>query len=84
MKLLDDYVLLRGREDDLEQTKSGILLPKNSNVEETPSAEVVCAAKGVTRVKVGDKVLYNHLFDEIMVEGKRYLKGKEEGIYAIL
>ncbi|MFZ2151790.1 MAG: co-chaperone GroES [Minisyncoccia bacterium] len=84
MKLLDNYVLLEGKESGLTETKSGIFVPTAANVEETPNAKVVAVAEAVCRVKVGDVVLYNHLFDEIMVDGKRYLKGKEDGIYAIL
>ena len=85
MKLLDTYVLLEVvKNDEKKLGNTTLYIPTEMNTEETPRATVAFVAPDVKRAKVGDVVLYNHLFDEIMVDGKRYLKGKEDGIYAIL
>ena len=77
---LQDFVLLKELKPE-EKTESGIVLPEEIDRERNQGAVV---SKGETcelPVEVSDKVLVrSYGFDEVEIEGEKYLIGKEENI----
>lgn len=70
--------------DAEEKTASGIVLPDSAK-EKPKMAKVLAVGKEVKEVKVGDTVLYKSYGpDDVKVEGKEYLIGKEEDLLAVV
>lgn len=67
-----------------EKTASGIVL-SDSAKEKPKMAKVLAVGKDVQEVKAGDTVLYKSYGpDDVKVEGKEYLIGKEEDLLAVV
>ena len=81
---LQDYILLEEVQES--ETKSGIILTDDSDIEKPNIATVVKKGSDVAlKIKEADSVLFKrHLFDEIVLDGIKYLLGREEGICAII
>jgi chaperonin GroES len=80
---LADRIVLEQLEAE-EKTASGIVLPDSAK-EKPKAAKVLAVGKDVKEVKVGDTVLYKSYGpDEVKLEGKEYLIGKEEDLLAIV
>jgi len=80
---LADRIVLEQLEAE-EKTASGIVLPDSAK-EKPKAAKVLAVGKDVNEVKVGDTVLYKSYGpDEVKLEGKEYLIGKEEDLLAIV
>ncbi|MFO0955506.1 MAG: co-chaperone GroES [Candidatus Saccharibacteria bacterium] len=80
---LADRIVLEQLEAE-EKTASGIVLPDSAK-EKPKAAKVLAIGKDVKEVKVGDTVLYKSYGpDEVKLEGKEYLIGKEEDLLAIV
>ena len=80
---LADRIVLEQLEAE-EKTASGIVLPDSAK-EKPKAAKVLAICKDVKEVKVGDTVLYKSYGpDEVKLEGKEYLIGKEEDLLAIV
>lgn len=77
-----NYVIL---EEVKKENASGIILPEEQE-RESYVAKVVIKAEGVKLdIKEGDTVLYQGFgFNDIEIDGKKYLIGKEENIYGKL
>ena len=70
--------------DAEEKTASGIVLPDSAK-EKPKMAKVLAVGKEVKEVKAGDTVLYKSYGpDDVKVEGKEYLIGKEEDLLAVV
>lgn len=70
--------------DAEEKTASGIVLPESAK-EKPKMAKVLAVGKEVKEVKAGDTVLYKSYGpDDVKVDGKEYLIGKEEDLLAIV
>jgi chaperonin GroES len=70
--------------DAEEKTASGIVLPDSAK-EKPKMAKVLAVGKEVKEVKTGDTVLYKSYGpDDVKVEGKDYLIGKEEDLLAVV
>lgn len=93
IKPLSNHIFLESIEEE-KITKSGIVLPENSEKEKPIKGKIVAIGPGKLNeknekipmaVKVGDIVLFKKYGpDEIEIEGKKYLVGDEEDILAIL
>ena len=80
IKPFKDYVLLKERPIDAI-SKAGILLPTGRD-EENHLAFIEEVGPS-SELKIGALVLVKrYMFDEIQVEGEKYLMGKQEGIVA--
>jgi len=90
---LQDRVLIKRLEENIEKTKSGLYIPDSAK-EKPQSGKVMAAGKGkvgddgkVTPldVKVGDKVLFGkYSGSEIKVDGEELLIMREEDILGVL
>lgn len=85
---LGQYLLLEPVEQRLE-TKSGIVLPDQVDLEPTFIGKVFAAPAYSPLMgdglKAGDTVIYKpYAFEAVGVQGKKYLYGKQEGIVAIV
>ncbi len=70
--------------DAEEKTASGIVLPDSAK-EKPKMAKVLAVGKEVKEVKAGDTVLYKSYGpDDVKVDGKDYLIGKEEDLLAVV
>lgn len=70
--------------DAEEKTASGIVLPDSAK-EKPKMAKVLAVGKEVKEVKTGDTVLYKSYGpDDVKVDGKEYLIGKEEDLLAVV
>ncbi|QQS26996.1 co-chaperone GroES [bacterium] len=70
--------------DAEEKTASGIVLPDSAK-EKPKMAKVLAVGKEVKEVKTGDTVLYKSYGpDDVKVDGKDYLIGKEEDLLAVV
>lgn len=70
--------------DAEEKTASGIVLPDSAK-EKPKMAKVLAVGKEVKEVKTGDTVLYKSYGpDDVKVEGRDYLIGKEEDLLAVV
>lgn len=81
IKPFDNYVVL---EEEIEtKTDSGLILAENANIERTMIAKVVAVGLEVKKVQLEDRVCFKyHMFEETLIDKKKYLVGKEEGIFA--
>ncbi len=85
MKLqpLADRIVMEQLEAE-ETTASGIVLPDSAK-EKPKMAKVLAVGKEVKEVKAGDTVLYKSYGpDDVKVDGKEYLIGKEEDLLAVV
>lgn len=81
IKPLENYVVL---EEEAIKLDTQIVLTDNPNIDRPIIAKVVVAGPDVKKVKIEDRVMFKyHLFDEVVIEKKKYLVGKEEGIFAL-
>ena len=93
LKPLHDNVIVKPEAQE-EVTKSGIVLPGNSEQEKPVHGKVLAVGEGLVfengqkrkmSVKVGDNVVFKKYSpDEITVEGEEYLVIKESDIVAII
>jgi chaperonin GroES len=92
-KPLSNHLFLEPLEEE-KKTMSGIVLPDSAEKEKPIKGKVLAVGpgkiqeNGTTRamsVKVGDVVLFKKYGpDEIELEGKKYLVGDEDDIFAII
>ena len=83
LQLLADRIVME-QLDAEEKTASGIVLPDSAK-EKPKMAKVLAVGKEVKEVKAGDTVLYKSYGpDDVKVEGKEYLIGKEEDLLAVV
>jgi chaperonin GroES len=90
---LQDRVLVRRIEDELEKTKGGIIIPDTAK-EKPQHGKVIAAGKGKTNedgkvtpldVKVGDTILFGkYAGSEIKIDGEEHLIMREEDILGIV
>lgn len=80
---LDNYVLLEEAKLN-DVVKSTILLDETVNMERPIMATVVKCGPLVTKVKVGEQVLFHyHMFTDILLDKQALKIGKDEGIIGI-
>ncbi|MCC7543682.1 co-chaperone GroES [bacterium] len=80
---LADRIVMEQLEAE-ETTASGIVLPGSAQ-EKPKMAKVIAVGKDVKEVKAGDRVIYKSYGpDEVKVDGKEYLIGKEEDLLAVV
>lgn len=80
---LADRIVMEQLEAE-ETTASGIVLPGSAQ-EKPKMAKVIAVGKDVKEVKEGDSVIYKSYGpDEVKVDGKEYLIGKEEDLLAVV
>src|SRR3990167_1817374 len=92
-KPLSNRVFLEPLEEE-QKTKSGIVIPDTAEKEKPMKGKVLGTGPGklndkgervAMSVKVGDVVLFKKYGpDEIEIDGKKYLVGDEDDIFAIL
>jgi co-chaperonin GroES (HSP10) len=76
---LQDYVLL---EEIHSEILSSIILPDNPDIERSNRCKIISKGEKVL-LAVGETVLIKpHMFDEIEIDKKKYLIGREESIIA--
>ena len=90
---LQDRVLVKRIEDEIEKTKGGIIIPDTAK-EKPQHGKVIAVGKGkvgedgkVTPldVKVGDKILFGkYAGSEIKIDGDEHLIMREEDILGII
>jgi chaperonin GroES len=90
---LQDRVLVKRLEDEVEKTKGGIIIPDTAK-EKPQQGKVIAVGKGklgedgkVTPVdvKVGDKILFGkYAGSEIKLDGEEHLIMREEDILGVL
>lgn len=79
---LSDYVVVVAEEAE-NKTASGLFLPEAAK-EKPKTAKVVAVGKGVSEVKVGDRVIYKNEYDATTVKsaGKDYVLVDQKNIIA--
>ena len=90
---LQDRVLVKRLEEDLEKTKGGLYIPDSAK-EKPQQGKVMAVGKGKVNddgkvtaldVKVGDKVLFGkYSGSEIKVDGEELLIMREEDILGVV
>lgn len=72
---LNDVVLLEPLEKETEtKTKSGLILPENTDSQKYVTSKVISAGQDVANLKAGDTVLFQrHTASEIAVRGHKIL-----------
>jgi chaperonin GroES len=90
---LQDRVLVKRIEEEIEKTKGGIIIPDTAK-EKPQQGKVIAAGKGkvgengkVTPldVKVGDKILFGkYAGSDIKIDGEEHLIMREEDILGII
>lgn len=81
----DDYVVIIP-EEVKEKTKSGILIPTDSNTEQLGARGTIYkVGPNVTNLSPKQEVIYKrHMVEEVSVEDEIYLFTQQENIFAIL
>jgi chaperonin GroES len=90
---LQDRVLVKRLDDELEKTKGGIIIPDTAK-EKPQQGKVIAVGKGKVGddgkitpmdVKVGDKILFGkYAGSEIKLDGDEHLIMREEDILGVL
>ena len=90
---LQDRVLVKRIEEDLEKTKGGIIIPDTAK-EKPQQGKVIAAGKGKVNddgkvtpldVKVGDTILFGkYSGSEIKIDGEEHLIMREEDILGVV
>ena len=90
---LQDRVLVKRIEEDLEKTKGGIIIPDTAK-EKPQQGKVIAAGKGKANddgkitpldVKVGDTILFGkYSGSEIKIDGEEHLIMREEDILGVV
>ena len=90
---LQDRVLVKRLEDEVEKTKGGIIIPDTAK-EKPQQGKVIAVGKGKKNedgtvvpldVKVGDRILFGkYAGSEIKVDGEEHLIMREEDILGVL
>lgn len=82
IKPFENYLVLE--EENATELESGIVLTDTANVDRPNIAKVIVTGPDVKKVKKDERVLFKyHLFDEITLEKKKYLVGKDEGVIGL-
>lgn len=88
---LQDYVIVRTAEHIVGETKSGIILPGDQDIETMNQGKIIkLPANTPAGMQEGDLVIFRaHMFDEVkeLLHDKQYeglLMGKQEHIIAII
>lgn len=77
---LQDFVLVQELKGE-EITAVGIVIPEDVDKEKNQGTIIAKGDKCALPVDNGDKVLFrSYGFDEVEIEGNKYLVGKEENI----
>lgn len=78
---LADYVVAKG-EEAASKTASGLYLP-DAATEKPKTAKILAVGKDVSRVKVGDKIIYKSFSTtDVKIGADEYILVKEEDIIA--
>ena len=79
---LSDYVVVVAEEAE-NKTASGLFLPEAAK-EKPKTAKVVAVGKGVSEVKVSDRIIYKNEYDATTVKsaGKDYVLVDKKNIFA--
>lgn len=78
---LADYIVAQGEAADV-RTKSGLYIPGNAQ-EKPKTAKVVAVGGEVTKVKIGDRIIYKSFSPtEVKVDDAEYIIVKEEDVLA--
>ena len=90
---LQDRVLVKRIEEDLEKTKGGIIIPDTAK-EKPQQGKVIAAGKGKVNddgkvtpldVKVGDTILFGkYSGSEIKIDGEEHLILREDDILGVV
>ena len=90
---LQDRVLVKRIEDEVEKTKGGIIIPDTAK-EKPQQGKIIAVGKGKVNddgkltpldVKVGDKILFGkYSGSEIKLDGEEHLIMREEDILGVL
>jgi chaperonin GroES len=90
---LQDRVLVKRLEDELEKTKGGIIIPDTAK-EKPQQGKVIAAGKGKVNddgkvtpldVKVGDTILFGkYSGSEIKIDGEEHLIMREDDILGVV
>jgi len=90
---LQDRVLVKRIEDELEKTKGGIIIPDTAK-EKPQQGKVIAAGKGKVNddgkltpldVKVGDTILFGkYSGSEIKIDGEEHLIMREDDILGVV
>jgi len=90
---LQDRVLVKRIEEEIEKTKGGIIIPDTAK-EKPQQGKVIAAGKGKVGengkltpldVKVGDKILFGkYAGSDIKIDGEEHLIMREEDILGII
>ena len=90
---LQDRVLVKRLEDELEKTKGGIVIPDTAK-EKPQQGKVIAAGKGKVNddgkvtpldVKVGDTILFGkYSGSEIKIDGEEHLIMREDDILGVV
>jgi chaperonin GroES len=90
---LQDRVLVKRIEEDLEKTKGGIIIPDTAK-EKPQQGKVIAAGKGKVNddgkvtpldVKVGDTILFGkYSGSEIKIDGEEHLIMREDDILGVV
>lgn len=84
IKPLRNYVIIR-LEKNSETTKSGIILPSDTEKEKKDTGEVVAVGDGVELVKVGEKVIFRKWGgEEIEQDGEKLTIIESENLLAVI
>ena len=90
---LQDRVLVKRLEDEVEKTKGGIIIPDTAK-EKPQQGKIIAAGKGKVNddgkvtpldVKVGDRILFGkYSGSEIKLDGEEHLIMREEDILGVI
>ena len=90
---LQDRVLIKRLEDDVEKTKGGLYIPDSAK-EKPQQGKVMAVGKGRVNdegkvipldVKAGDKILFGkYSGQEIKLDGEEYLIMREDEVLAVI
>ena len=90
---LQDRVIVKRLEEEVEKTKGGIIIPDTAK-EKPQHGKIIAVGKGKLNddgkltpldVKVGDKILFGkYSGSEIKIDGEEHLIMREEDVLAIL
>jgi chaperonin GroES len=78
---LGDYLVAVGEKAE-PKTASGLYIPDNAQ-EKPKTAKVEAIGKGVSKVKVGERIVYkSYSTTELKIDGTDYILVKEEDVLA--
>lgn len=94
-KPLFDRVLIEVIVDEIEPSKTGLILPLRKNEDAVVRGTIVSVGEGrwnedgdgriAPSVAVGDRVLFSKYgFDEVEIDGQKYMIGREDQLLAVV